>query len=183
MDNYSTIADYFHRHMEHLSLSVDQIAAFTDRCAQLAADAIFSEKKVLVVAAGADASNGVLFSELMQRGAVRDRPILPVYELISRHLSDENHAVEWLAQQTTALAQPGDVAVVFASKLLAHQVESLGNALGQREVAVFWVGTSGPGDSLNFEGADLSTNLNLSNTVASCLAIAIDTFCFGPMEE
>ena len=183
MQHYDTVAQFFHQHIEHLSLSVDAIADVASNTATRAAQTIFSEGKVMVCGAGADAAAAILLTDLLRSGVERERPVLPVVELCARHTQPLDGGVQWMSQQIAALGQPGDFAIVFASTLGTHQLDLLANAFLKRQVDAVWIGLQGPGLSLTFPGADASTALTLSTASAVCLATLIDINTFGPMED
>jgi len=183
MAHYELIARHFQHHIEHLSLSVDAMADILEQAADHVSSAIFAEQKLLCCGTGADSTGAMLLSELLRKGLVRDRPTLPAIELCARSSDPVDGAINWLTQQITALGQPGDVAVVFASTLGSGELERLDDTLNRRQVTPIWVGAQGPGPSLTFPGADASTALALSLASTVCLAKIIDIATFGPLED
>lgn len=183
MPHYETVAAFFQQHMEHLSLSVDAIADVTGNAAMAATEAIFAERKLFSCGVGVDVASAVAFSEFMRRGLKRERPALPVVELCTRHSEPLEGGVRWLGEQITALGQPGDMAILFSGTLQAADLDFLANALNKRQMNSVWIGAQGPGPSLVFPGADVSTVLTLSHASALCLAELIDVSTFGPLED
>lgn len=183
MAHYELIARHFQHHIEHLSLSVDAMADILEQAADHVAHAIFAEQKLLCCGTGVDATGAMLLGELLRKGLVRERPTLPAVELCARSSEPVDGAINWLGQQITALGQPGDVAIVFASTLGPAELERLGGTLNRRQVKPVWIGAQGPGPSLTFPGANASTTLALSLASTVCLAEIIDIATFGPLEE
>ena len=89
----------------------------------------------------------------------------------------------WLSQQLTALGQPGDLVLLFATSLNQLDLDLLTAALGKRGLDSVWVGAQGPGSSLAFSGVDRATALSLSYNTVICLARLIDITLFGPLED
>ena len=180
---YDDLANFFRNYMEQLSLSVDDIADVTEAAAQLAAETIINEKKLIVCGIGPDAPNASLLAELLQQGLYRERPAIPAIELTSRHIVSLDPGVGWLSQQLTALGQPGDLTLLFATSLNQVDLEFLATALTKRNLESVWIGAQGPGASLAFSGIDRATALALSQNCAICLARLIDITLFGPLED
>ncbi len=183
MPYYDTVAHIFQQHIEHLSLSVDAIADITSNAASTASQTIISDRKLLVCGIGVDCAGATLLTELLRKGLLRERPTLPVVELTARNAEPLDGAVNWLGQQLTALGQPGDLAIVFASTMNPVDLEFLAAALTKRDMESVWIGSQGPGASLVFPGADIGTTLALCQASAICLAHLIDITTFGPLEE
>ena len=180
---YDDLTYFFRNYMEQLSLSVDEIAELTQEAAQTAAAAVINEHKLIVCGIGPDAPSASLLVELLQQGLYRERPAIPAIELTSRHLVSLDPGVGWLSQQLTALGQPGDLVLLFATSLNQLDLDLLTAALGKRDLESVWVGAQGPGSSLAFSGVDRSTALSLSHNTVICLARLIDITLFGPLED
>lgn len=183
MPHYELIAQQFQSQIEHLSLSVDAIADILSTAADQSAEAIFSEQKLFSCGAGLDSASAMILSDLLRCGLSRERPTLPVIELTSRHNQPLGSAATWLSQQLTALGQPNDLAVIFASTLADGDLEIISAALIKRQVSSIWIGGQGCGPSLLFPGADPATTLSLSHSAAISLAGLVDVTAFGPLED
>lgn len=183
MSFYEIVAKQFHQQIEQLSLSVDAIADIAGTGADRAAETIFAEGKLFACGAGLDAASAAMFSELLREGLQRERPSLPVVELIARTSQGTEASINWIAGQLQALGQNGDFAVVFCTQLNAAEIELLANSLAQRQVKSIWLGNQGPGASLAFPDAHAANRLALTHVSAICLAQLIDATVFGPLEE
>ena len=180
---YDDISTFFHGYIEQLSLSVDDIADVTGSAASLATQTIINEKKLIVCGVGPDAAGAGLLTELLQQGLYRERPAIPAIELTSRHITSLDPGVGWLTQQLTALGQPGDLAILYATSLTQVDLEFLSSAIAKRNLTSIWVGAQGTGPSLAFPGADRATALALSQCCSICLAKLIDISLFGTLED
>ncbi len=183
MAYYNLVASQFQSHIEHLSLSVDAIADILTTAANESTETIFAERKLFACGVAVDCPSAMVLAELLRVGLERERPPLPVIELCPRYAEPVSGATRWLAQQLTALGQPGDLAIVFASSLGADHLEIISTALTKRRVKSIWIGGQGCGPSLLFPDADHATTLSLSHSAAICLAGLIDISAFGPLEE
>ncbi|EED34804.1 hypothetical protein NOR51B_743 [Luminiphilus syltensis NOR5-1B] len=182
MNHYDQIARHFESHIGALSLSVDIIAEVIGHAADNAAEAIFTEQKLFSCGIGADGANAILLSELLQRGVFRERPALPVIELVARHSVNASDGASWVSHQLQSLGQPGDMAIIFASGLPASGVQEISGALAARDIAGVWIGNSGKGIELTFPETSAATALALSSASAIALAELIDITAFGPLE-
>ncbi len=183
MDHFDRVATSFQTHIEAISLSVDAIASTAEYVAELATAALLDERKIIVIGAGADAATAMTFCEQLRKGWYRERPALPTVELIARTAEPQSAGVAWLAEQLQALGQAGDLPVVFCAALDLEEMESIATAAAMRGCEPVWLGSRGPGTSLDFPDSPAATRHLLNLAAASCLAELIDINTFGPLED
>ena len=164
-------------------MMVDGVAESLGNAAILSSEAVLNEGKLLSVGLGADCANATAFAGLLHRGILRERPGLPVVELVEHHIESVEAGVTWACQQIQALGQPGDVAIIFGATLNEQDSQRLGHAAGHREVKLIWLGRRGPGISIGLTEEQLETRVTLNGTLAVCLARLIDIYMFGPLED
>ena len=180
---YELTTAFFHKHLESVSLAVDDMAEVIEQTAAWAQNTLVAEGKIFSCGLGHGVSSAVVFSELLRQHPLRERPALPVIELSPRTGAADSSATQWLSSQLMALGQPGDLAVVFAHDLLEDDIDDIATALEKRAVNAVWVGAPGPGINMAFPDADPLSILALSHACGVCLANAIDINTFGPLEE
>ena len=180
---YESTTAFFHKHLESLSLAVDDIAEVIEQTSAWAQNTLVAEGKVFSCSLGHGVSSAVAFTELLRQHPLRERPALPVIELSPRTGTAVTTATNWLSSQLVALGQPGDLAVIFASGLRETEIENVATALTKRSVNTVWVGSPGPGINITFPETDPLTILALTHACGVCIANAIDINTFGPLEE
>ena len=125
MDAYPLIANFFHRYIESASLAVDDVAEIAGAAADVASQAILTEKKLFSIGLGADAASAIVLTSLLQNGVLRERPSLPVLELAEYRIGSVQTGIMWVTQQLQALGQAGDAASVFAANLSQSEVQRI----------------------------------------------------------
>ena len=180
---YELTTAFFHKHLESVSLAVDDMAEVIEQTAAWAQNTLVAEGKIFSCGLGHGIGSAVAFTELLRQHPQRERPALPVLELSPRSGAEDSTATRWLSSQLMALGQPGDLAFVFAHNLLEGDIEDIANALEKRAVSTVWVGSPGPGIHITFPDVDPLSILALSHACGVCLANAIDINTFGPLEE
>ena len=180
---YESTTAFFHKHLESVSLAVDDIAEVIEQTAAWAQNTLVSEGKIFSCGLGHSVSSAVAFSALLRQHPLRERPALPVIELSPNTGDMGSTTASWLSSQLMALGQPGDLAVVFAHDLLEDDIDDIAAAVEKRAVNTVWVGAPGPGMNMTFPDADPLSILALNHACAICLANAIDINTFGPLEE
>ncbi|MEK9990495.1 MAG: hypothetical protein VW642_12245, partial [Halieaceae bacterium] len=134
VDAYPLIASFFHRHIESTSLSVDDVAEIAGMAADIASNAILSEKKLFSIGLGADAASAIMLASLLQNGILRERPSLPVLELAEYRIDSAQTGISWVSQQLQALGQAGDVGIIFAANLAEPEIERIQVITEQRQI-------------------------------------------------
>ena len=183
MDAYPLIASFFQRHIESASLAVDDIAEVAGAAADIASQAILTEKKLFSIGLGADAASAIALTSLLQSGVLRERPSLPVLELAEYRIESAQTGINWLSQQLQALGQAGDVGIIFAANLSQSDIQRIQAVTEQRHIIPVWLGQRGPGLSLHSENDSVECRLALNHTIAIALARLIETNTFGPVED
>lgn len=183
MDAYPLIANFFQRYIESASLAVDGVAEIAGAAADVASQAILTEKKLFSIGLGADAASAIVLTSLLQNGVLRERPSLPVLELAEYRIGSVQTGIMWVTQQLQALGQAGDAAVIFAANLSQSEIQRIQVAIEQRQVNAVWLGHNGPGLSLHSEEASVECRLAQNHAIAICLARLIETNTFGPVED
>ena len=183
VDAYPLIASFFHRHIESASLSVDDVAEIAGMAADVASNAILSEKKLFSIGLGADAASAIMLASLLQNGILRERPSLPVLELAEYRMDSAQTGISWVSQQLQSLGQAGDVGIIFAANLAESEIERIQVITEQRQIIPVWFGKGGQGLSLISADDSVESRLTLNHAIAICLARLIETNTFGPVED
>ncbi len=169
--------------MNTTSLSVDLINEVVGNVAEQVAQTILSDGKVFSIGLGPDSASAQALSSLMRWGILRERPSLPVIELIDHKTAPQDSDMLWPAEQLRALGQSGDFAVIFATSLKQTEIDRLSEVAFQRNVGLAWFAAEGPGFKLIFPDAQVEQRLVMNYASAICLARLIDICTFGPLED
>lgn len=178
MNSFDTTAEFFHQHIEHISMTVDAVADMADMVAPMVASAIMEERRVYSIGSNIDASVANTFAQLVRDGLANDRPNLPIIDLTATNSEPRDGATNWIARQIRSLGQRGDIAVIWGCQLSPIDIDALHSVLEQREMTSFWFGAQSPSHSLPFSGIPEDVRLGLCAMTATLVARLIETTLF-----
>ncbi len=194
MDHYQRIAQHFQGSIEAAAMAVDTFAEPLARAAELVAESLLSDRKVMVCGAGADAALAQLFVSHMQSPPERERPALPAINLAGdgatlSALATSGPEVDLFAAQVRALGQSGDTLLCINSAAGANGLAGALRAATERNLSIVLVsnGDDGQLPSLAGDGAAVllpaATRrghvIELQAGILNCLCQLVENNLFG----
>ncbi|MFV8818270.1 D-sedoheptulose-7-phosphate isomerase [Haliea sp. E17] len=198
MDYYEIIAERFQGTIEHIAMSVDQIAGPLTRGSDLVCQSLLEDRKLLCCGAGAGAALGQLFVAGMLSRLDQERPPLPAICLNADSAalcaitgdSGPGHAY---GRQIHALAQEGDVLLVISSGGNNPSLEQAVAAARERNMRLVALSNDadsalpellGPGDVLiEVDGHSRSRIIELQVMCLNLLSQLIEYGIFGSYSQ
>ena len=194
MDQYQRIAEHFQGSIEAAAMAVDAFAQPLAEAAELIAQTLLADRKIMVCGAGPDAALAQLFVCHMQASPERERPALPAISLAAdgaaiSALATSGPECDLFAAQVRALGQPGDTLLCINS---AASGDALAGALGaarERNLSVVLVSNGDDGQLPALAGDPAAILLpaatrrshiiELQAGILNCLCQLVDNNLFG----
>ncbi len=194
MDYYEIIAERFQGTIEHIAMSVDQIAQPLASGSEMICQALLEDRKLLCCGAGAGAAlSQLLVASLLSR-LDQERPAFPAICLnadsaVLCAITSDSGPGHAFARQVHALGQDGDVLLVISSGGNNPTLEQAIDAARERNMRIFGLSNDadtalpellGPGDVLvEIEGSSRSRIIELQLMCLNQLCQLIEYGLFG----
>ncbi len=192
------IAEQFAENIETISMSMDPLADAIADAGELLVHSLLHERKVLTCGNGAGAALAQLFTSSLLNRFAHERPSLPALNLnadgaVLSGIADDNSYNEVFSKQIKALAQPGDVLLIFATNSNAGSLIKAIQAAHQRELCVIFITGADDGNAIALlDQDDIELCIPSDNLpriiegqllVLHCICELVDGFLFGCEEE
>ena len=150
MDQYQRIAEHFQGSIEAAAMAVDAFAQPLAAAAELIAQTLLADGKIIVCGAGPDAALGQLFVCHMQSPPERERPALPAIGLAAdgaaiTALATAQADGDLFAAQVRALGQSGDTLLCINSAPRGDALVGALRAARERNLSVVLVSNGDDG--------------------------------------
>ncbi len=194
MDHYQRIAEHFQGSIEAAAMAVDSFADPLAQAAELVANALLADRKVMVCGAGPDAALGQLFVSYMQCPPERERPALPAVSLATdgaalSGLATAEAGADLFAPQVRALGQAGDALVCINSAPRGDALVGAVRAALERNLSLVLVSNGDDGQLPALAGdtaaillpaaARRSHIIELQAGILNCLCQLVENNLFG----
>jgi phosphoheptose isomerase len=192
------ITEQFAENIEIISMSIEPLADAIADAGEMIVHSLLHDRKVLCCGNGAGAALAQLFTSNLLNRFAHERPSLPALNLnadgaVLSGIADDISYNEVFSKQIKALAQPGDILLVFATNNHATNLIQSIRAAHDRELCVVCItGDDEGGVAALLDQDDVELRIpsdNLPRVVEAqllilhCICELIDGFLFGCEEE
>ena len=194
MDHYQRSAEHFQGSIEAAAMAVDAFAQPLAQAAELIAETLLADHKIVVCGAGPDAALGQLFVCHMQTSPERERPALPAISLAAdgaaiSALATAGPDSDLFAAQVRALGQSGDTLLCVNSAARGDALTGAVAAARERNLSIVLVSNADDSQLPSLAGATAAILLpaaarrshiiELQTGILNCLCQLVDKNLFG----
>ncbi len=185
MDYYRIIADNFQSTIDTVVMAVDPLAEVIVRGAQLMAEALLADRKIIVCGNGVDGALAQLFTCNLLNRFDNDRPALPSLTLGADNTSvtaiaQSNGINEIFSRQLRALGQAGDVLLCINSSTSTDNLLRAVKTAQERNMGIIMMSNakdSEAGTLMRPEDVELRVDATQPARIVEIHTMVIHHFC------